>query len=119
MIDIITPKHRHLLWKDECGDDFLLFEWGTVYKYSEKVLGLNVFVRDVCRRMLSKGLIFEHIKLDDGFDMGYAKLEKLPDLLATSTWSKRLKIKGKRLREFERRLGHKIYPHRPKKFTGR
>lgn len=115
MRNLITEKHKHLLWQDECSDDLLLFEWGSVWKWSDKVLGLNVFDRARCRRMLSQDLIYAHDELDDTFDLCYAYVEKLPLLLATSTWSKRLKINGNRLHNFERRLAHKVIPLRPDK----
>jgi len=117
MIDLITTKHKHLLWKDEVGDPFLLFDWGSVWIYSKTVLGLNILVRDVCRRMLSKELIYEHQELDDTFDLCFAYVDKLPEILATNKWSKRLKINGNRLHDFERRLAHKIIPYRTSKLN--
>jgi len=35
MAELITPEHRHLLWKDEIGDEFLLLKYAEVYRYSE------------------------------------------------------------------------------------
>lgn len=119
MADLITEKHKQLLWKDECGDDFLLLKIGTIWRFDKNTLGLNVFVRRVCRRMLSHGLIYEHIETDDQFDVCYAKNAKLPALIAQDGRAIRMRRNCGMHRELERKLAHKIYPHRPNKFTGR
>lgn len=114
MIDLITSKHRHLLWRDECDDDFLLMKFGTIWRYSKTVLGLNVFVRKVCRLMLSQGLIYDHQALDDTFDLCFAKVEKLSGLIARDNRAIRMKRNCKMHRELEHKLAHKIYPYRTK-----
>ena len=40
MKNLITQDIRHLLWKDEIGNSFLLLRFAEIYKYSEAEIGI-------------------------------------------------------------------------------
>lgn len=113
--DLIKDKYVHMLWKDECGDDFLLLKWGEIYRYSKKSLALYIFSKRVCGRMQKKGLIFDVQELDEQFDLCFANVENLAKLLAFGAYSRRIPKNSKKLKLLEDKLTHKIFLARSKK----
>lgn len=114
MKDLITSSHRHLLWKDEVGDTFLLFDYGEVYKYSETVLVVICFTFEKARKVRKLGILYE-FKTDDPLWIFRVKIDKLSQLLELSKFKQRPHLKGRWLKSKQELLGHKIIPFRPQK----
>lgn len=88
--DLIESKYVHMLWKDECGDGFLLLKWGEISTYSINILALCIFSKSVCSRMQKKGLIFDVLELYEQYSICYANVENLSKLLALGAYSRRI-----------------------------
>ena len=119
MKNLITKKHKHLLWRDEIRDTFLILKWCEIYRYSKKELRLYIWSLKKRSELFRKGLIFNDRTGDVGFYIFNAKVVDLPQILALKpVFRKRPDIKGKWLKSREELLGHKILFYKPKKFYG-
>lgn len=113
MKDLISSKHRHLLWKDEIGDDFVLTNICSIYRYSDSILSIIFFSRTIPTHL--KPLIFDYFRTDDLLHTCKTNVENLPVFLATAKWKIRPDINGNFIKKLEKRLAHKIIPYRPEK----
>ena len=113
MKEILPKKYRHLLWKDELGDDFILLKYAEVYKYSKSVLRLCIWSSQKRFWLRERGLILEEMPLSEGLYILDVKIENLPLLIALGAFRKRPHLKGRWLEEKERLLAHKIIPYKP------
>lgn len=111
--DLIEPKYRHLLWKDEIGDDFLLTDFGEIYLYSPDTIQLTLIFKKMTVRIKNMVQFWDYWVSGDNLYCFKTKLENLPEILTQNKLKKRFYLKGKRIRMFEERLGHKIIPFRP------
>ncbi len=69
MKELITEQDKHLLWKDECEDDFLLLKYCEVYRRSEDTIKLVIFTKksrqsDVAQ-LRKQGAILKEWETDD------------------------------------------------------
>ena len=111
MKDLIRTSHRHLLWKDEIGDTFLLTDFAEIYKYSETVLQLLFFKKSPTVQF--KHLFYDERQTDEPLWHFKTNVENLPAILAVCKFKKRPYLNGKWIKNLEIRLGHKIIPYRP------
>ena len=115
MRDIITEKHKHLLYKDECGDDFILTKDCEIYVYSNDVLGVTCFSNGKKIYRLLRAEIKDFFITDDWLYLFRVDRAKLVHILATLPTTKIRINKHSRARmELERRLAHKIINYNPK-----
>ncbi len=115
MRDLITQKHKHLLWKDECGDDFLILKHMEIYRQSESKIGIYCWKRAVSLRMQKSGFISRVMDSDEQFAILFAKIESLPQIMQQGgLFKRRPVISGKWIRKLEKRLAHRILPYSPK-----
>lgn len=114
MKNLITSEYKHLLWMDECGDDFLLLPWCEIFRYSKNVLGVYYFFSENAPLGRLRGLIFDFQKLDEVFYAFYTKVSNLPLLIALGAYRRRPDLRGSTIKKREKQLAHKIYPYRPK-----
>lgn len=112
MKELITKKDIHLLYKDECGDDFLVTSFGEVHVKDNNTLRLYLLGPDKglvpYRSLRSQIPLFNVNKLDDGFIECETKIENLPSLIKTSTRKQRLQKRV--IPKWEKALAHKCYP---------
>ena len=59
MQDLITQKDAHLLWRDDCGDDFLLLPWCEIIVRGNDRLGVYVFFYKKLLRLGKRGVILK------------------------------------------------------------
>ena len=109
----ITVEHKHLLWKDEIGDDFLITKWGEIFIYSETELRLYVWSPKMYSQLKKTGVILSEDPSDDSFYTINVKLSYLPELLAVSGFRRRPDVRGRWIKSLESRLGHKIIRFEP------
>lgn len=111
MQHLITPKQRHLLYKDELGDTFLLTKDGEIYQYSDKILRIHTFHKHTLNKLRRNGLIFNEWGTDDGLGIADLNVENLQKLLALyRVPSRRFQRNAKWFAWAEERLAHKIIP---------
>lgn len=113
MKDLITSKHKHLLWKDEIGDNFILLRCGEVYRYSNSLLGLYLISKPKALQLKKKGVITDYRETDDKLWVSTTKVENLSRLIDWYGFKKRPHISGNWIGKMESLLGHKIIPFRP------
>lgn len=113
MKNLINKSQKHLLWKDECGDTFLLLPWCEIFRYSKTELRLFVWSFQKRLMLHGKGLILNETHTDEQFYVLNVDRRNLPSLIALSSSQKRLARHSKRMRNLEERLGHKIIPFNP------
>jgi hypothetical protein len=114
MTDLITHDMKHLLWKDEINDSFLLLKYGEIYKYSEAEVGIYCWNKTVSTRLAKKRLILRRSETDDEFDVLFAKVQNLPRIIAMLCIPSRRFNKGSKwIAHKERILGHRIIPFNP------
>jgi len=111
MKHLISQKERHLLWKDEVGDDFILLKFCEIYRYDDSQLGVIFFSGTIPLEI--KPLIYDFFPLGDGLYTCKTKAENLPRFIALGRWKKRPHVNGRLIKRLEKRLGHKILPYRP------
>ena len=109
----ITKDHKHLLWKDEINDDFLITKWGEIFIYSKTELKLYVWSYKKYSQMKESGVILSEDPSDDPFYTFNVKLSLLPELLLGSGFKNRPHIHGKWIRAQEVRLAHRIIRYEP------
>ncbi len=103
---------RHLFWKDEVEDLFLLTRVMGLYWYNINTLTLLIWNYNTKVKLRDKGLIFDEIECDDGLLACKANIASLPYLLSINSVKKRFRRNSLRLKKLVELLGHKIIPFR-------
>ena len=108
MKKVITEKHKHLIWKDEINDTFLILKFCEIYKYSKTTLGLYIWSYKYWLLLRKMGLIWDECRTSDGLYCSYAKIENLDKIIALGAFKRRPNIKGSWIKDKADKLGHKI-----------
>lgn len=111
------PKHlKHLIWKDEVGDDTVLTSHMEIFMYSPDTIKVHVFnlrkIHDItknCEIIRDEGLT------DDGIWIAVLPLDSLEYLLSLGIGKRRPHIGGRHMKEMESLLAHKFIPYKPVK----
>jgi len=114
MRSLISSDHKHLLWKDECGDDFLLLKYAEVYRYDKNTLRLHIWSSKKRSWLRQQGWILNEIELDEPFTIIDVDVSKLDQIIELGAFRKRPHLNGALIKEKEERLAHKIIPYNPK-----
>ena len=114
MRNLLTKRQKHLLWKDEAGDSFVLLKYAEIFRYSKNQLQVYCWSSKRYSQIKGKMPIFDFWQSDDGLYCFKVDNANLSDLIAFSPTQKRTRLKGKWLKDKEVRLGHQILPFRPK-----
>ena len=109
----ITKEHKHLLWKDEINDDFLITKWGEIFIYSNTELKLYVWSTKKYSQLKKTGQILSEDPSDDPFYTFNVKLSLLPELLLVSGFKNRPDVHGRWIKAQEERLAHRIIKYEP------
>lgn len=118
MKELLSKAERHLLWRDEIGDNFILLKYAEVYRYSVNVLRLYIFSKKMLLQLRKMGLIWDEHETDDDFYIAGVKAENLARIIALGAFRRRPHIGGRWIKKKEQILGHKILPYRCKKLEG-
>ena len=115
MKDLITKKHKHLLYKDESPElcDFLILNYAEVYRMSKTELRLLIFNKSKFDSLHKTGLIYDEIATDDKLHLCTTSNANLGDLIALGSPKQRIYKRGKKLLKLQELLGHKILPFNP------
>jgi len=65
--DLISEKDKHLIWRDECHDDFLILRFGEVFRYTKNILRLYVWGNKALTAMRNNRVGLQSYKTDDAF----------------------------------------------------
>jgi len=110
---LLTEKQKHLLWKDELGDDFIILKYAEVYRYSKETLLVCCWSRKKALWLIKKGIVLAKDRTDDLLYFLEVKIKDLPLLIELGAFKRRPNIRGKWIAKKEEQLGHKIKPFRP------
>jgi hypothetical protein len=110
---IISFKYRHLLYKDEINDPFLLTSYMEIYPKSDTILGCYCWSFRTTVKLRSMGIIFNEWGTADGLYTFETKNENLDVLIQCGAPKRRVHKNGKWIKSREKKLGHKIYPYNP------
>lgn len=103
-----------MLWQDELGDDFLLLKYAEVYEYFDNTLRLLVFCPQKCSQLRKSGLILNEDSTDDGLCIVDVDKQNLEQIIALGAFKRRPSIKGKWIKDKEKKLAHRIITFNPK-----
>jgi hypothetical protein len=113
MINLISSKYSHLLYKDETNDTFLLTMYLEIYQKSRTILKCSCWNKRVFSSLKKTGLIFNEWETSDKLFIFETESANLPSLIATGSHSRRVSRYGRWLKDKERRLAHQIIPYNP------
>lgn len=115
MKDFLPKKYKHLLYRDECPEltDFIITKCCEVYRYSENVLRC-IFWSKAKRNLLAKSASISDLDYtDDSLYLCSTDNANFDKIIALGITKQRIYKNGKRLKQLEEKLGHKIIPYRP------
>jgi len=113
MKNLIPKKFRHLQYKDEINDPFLLTSYMEIYQKSETILGCNCWSFKTTVKLRSMGIIFNKWSTADGLFTFETNNENLETLIELGAPKRRIHRKGKWLKSREQKLAHRIITYSP------
>lgn len=113
MRQYLTKENKHLLWKDECDDEFILTSFGEIYESPNEGVRLVSWLSQNSPTIKGFGVNIGFSSTDDGLCLLDYPKEKLPVLLAKNRLRRRPYLNGAWLKDKEARLAHKIIPTNP------
>jgi hypothetical protein len=109
--NLIGSEHKHLLWKDDNDDPFILTDFCEAYEYSAEIIRLLFWDSKSFKRIAGILNTFDHHKTDDPIWMCSIKVEDFSKLLKLCKSRKNRRTKaGKWIKDKEKRLAHRILP---------
>ena len=113
MKDLISNKHKHLLYKDEINNIFLLTKHFEIFKCSDKILGMYIFNRLVLKKLRDEGLLIGEKGSDEKFHIAYIELKNLDKIIDMFKTTRRLNENCKRMEYIRSIIGHEIKRFNP------
>jgi hypothetical protein len=113
MRSILPSRFKHMLWKDELGEDFVLTKSGEIYRYSQGELRTILWSFIKSSQMQERGARLEHRTYDGLFLLNFPISELQNVILLRGAFRKRPDIKGTWVKDKQARLAHQIIPYRP------
>lgn len=121
MKNLVTKKHKHMLWKDESYNTpkstkhtFLLLKYAEVYRFSKNTLRLHIWLKKMLPSVRKLGSILNEIDIDDYFTIIDVENRILPQIIQLGAFKRRPNLNGCWLKDKERILAHRILPYRGK-----
>ena len=108
MRELLNENQKHLLWKDEIDDEFLLTKFLEIFVYNKKKFKCYCWSKNVFNKLQKKGIITLKNITDDKLYVFYTDVKNLPILLAMGVHSRRPNINGEWLDDKKERLSHDI-----------
>ncbi|MBT4334096.1 MAG: hypothetical protein HOD64_12560 [Candidatus Cloacimonetes bacterium] len=113
MKNLITEKYKHLLYKDEINDPFILTSKMEIYQKSETTLGCYCWSFRTTIKLSSLGIIFNEWSTSDGLYTFETNNENLDVLIQCGAPKRRVHKSGKWIKSREEKLAHCIIPFNP------
>lgn len=113
MRSLLTEEQKHLVWKDEQGDDFIMLKYAEIYRYSKNTLMISCWSKKKALQLIKKGIIIVWDRTDDLLYHLETDLKNLGLLITLGTFKRRPNIRGKWLKSKEELLCHRIKVFRP------
>ena len=113
MRSLLIEKQKHLLWKDELGDDFIILKYAEFYRYSKDTLRVCCWSREKALQLIKKGIVSAKERNDNLLYYLDVNIKDLPLLIALGAFKRRPNIRGKWIRRKEELLSHEIKVFQP------
>jgi hypothetical protein len=113
MKSLITSKHKHLLYKDELNDIFILTKYLEIYRKSKTLLGCCCWSFKILVKLRSMGLILNEWSTSDGLYLFDTNCTNLEALIQCGAQKRRVYRNGSWLKSREYKLAHRIIPFNP------
>lgn len=113
MKDLITKKHKHLLYKDELGEPFLLIKYGEIFDGGENTIVLYTWSKAFRNKVASGCKIIHETDTSDPLYILTMDRSNLGFFLNPDRGRHRINLNGARLKQAEIKLCHKIIPYNP------
>lgn len=114
MNNFIDKQQKHLLYKDEVNNQFLLLKNMEIYRKSNTTFGVSCWSKKIYLQLKKEGIISKKYITDDKLFTFETDNANLLLLISTGSHSRRVNRHGRWLKDKEKRLGHKIIPFNPK-----
>jgi len=111
--DLISSKYKHLLYKDEINQTFLLTKHLEIYRKLETILGCYCWSFKTTVKLRSKSIIFNEWSTSDGLYLFEINNENLDTLIKLGAPKRRVHKNGKWIKSREKKLAHRIIPFNP------
>jgi hypothetical protein len=113
MRSILPSRFKHMLWKDELGEDFVLTKSGEIYRYGQNELRAILWSATKCSLMQERGARLDH-KTDDGLFLLNFPISELQAVISLlGSFRRRPSIKGAWVKDKQARLAHQVIAYRP------
>lgn len=113
MKNLLNKNQKHLLWKDELGDDFILLKYTEVFIFDQNKLRLHCWSKQKRFQLFKEGLVLEEDEVNEPFYVLYVDRANLGRLIAMGAHTRRPNIQGRWIKDKECKLAHKILPYNP------
>ena len=113
MKSLLTEKQKHLLWKDESGDDFIILKYAEVYRYSKTTLRVCCWSSQKAPQLINEGVVLNKDRTDDLLYHLDVNIKDLPLLIGLGAFKRRPDIRGKWISKKEELFDHEIIPFKP------
>ena len=113
MKNLISADNKHLLYRDECKETFLLLKFMEVYQKSSTTLGVTCWSIRIYHQLKKRGIISNELVTDDKLYTFEVESSNLQQLISTGSHIRRVNRKGRWLLDKEKRLAHRIIPYNP------
>jgi hypothetical protein len=113
MRSILPPRFKHMLWKDELGEDFVLTKSGEIYRYGQNELRAILWSLGKCKLLQEHGARLDRSTDDGLFLLNFPISELRAMIPLLGAFRKRPDIKGSWIKAKQAHLAHQIIPFRP------
>ena len=111
--DITPNKYKHLLYKDEINDQFILTNHFEIFMYNSKLIKCYTFTRKATK-YAKEVLKIKDMPITSDICQFVVESEKISDLIELGATKRRIHKNGQKLKYLEEKIGHRIIPFNPK-----
>ena len=111
--NIASQEFKHLIYRDEIGDSFILTKVMEIYRKTKTTIGCYCWSYNTLVKLRSKGIIFNEWSTSDGLYLFETNNENLSILIECGSPKRRIHKNGKLLKYREQKLAHRIIPFNP------
>ena len=113
MKDLITKEHRAMLFKDECGDEFLLIKGGEIFENGETTLKAHIYSVNSAVIFRKKVPFLNKDATSDPLWVFTFEKRNLGLAIEALGFKRRPRSDSKFMKNIEKNLCHKVIPYKP------
>ncbi len=113
MKELLNSKQKHLLYKDECGDELVLFKYGEIIRNGLEKLLIYTWSSQFSKKVVCRGLASLKFETDDPLYVLDADRSNLSQIIDCDRGKRRREFGGTWFKMAEKKLAHKIFRYNP------